>query len=145
MDFKKNREDNMNTITETTSAGHKIHYKIHDGTAYHKETSHIVVKIIDEARLSNRTIRLRFYFGDTNTGRDWEETYDTTGYIGRSTGRIKIPLLIKNIRSTGGPAILDHCIVKIEKKVGTKYVTVYSHLKYHKDKTYLKTYLINNP
>ena len=48
-------------------------------------------------------------------------------YLSRSTGTSKIPLIIHNIRSAGGGAILDDCIVKItiDKK------TVYQHPKYH--------------
>lgn len=113
-----------------------MNYKIVNDTAYHNETPDKVVEIIEEARLSVRTIRLRFCFGDPETGRDWEEIYDTTGYIGRSTGSIKIPLLIKKITSTGGGGLLDHCIVKIERKVDKKYVMVYTHPKYHKDPGY---------
>ena len=51
------------------------------------------------------------------------------GYIGRSTGSQKIPLLIYNTRSMGGDHILDHCIVKIATAVG-KHV-LYQHPKYH--------------
>ena len=35
------------------------------------------------------------------------------GYIGCSTGDIKIPLLVNNVRSRGGPGLLDNCIVGI--------------------------------
>lgn len=113
-----------------------MNYKIVNDTTYHKETPDKVVEIIEEARLSVRTIRLRFCFGDPETGRDWKEIYDTTGYIGRSTGSIKIPLLIKKTTSSGGGGLLDHCIVKIEKRVGRKYVMVWTHPKYHKDPGY---------
>ena len=65
-----------------------------------------------EASRQNRT-RLRVFYGDTDTGRDWLEENDVCGTIGRSTGLIKIPLFIKNSRSSGGGALLDHCIVKI--------------------------------
>lgn len=44
---------------------------------------------------------------------DWNEQFDVTGYVGRSTGPIKVPLLIHNRRSLGGPAILDHCIIGV--------------------------------
>ena len=52
-------------------------------------------------------------YGDTETGQSWRETFDIRGSIGRSTGSIKIPLLIKTSRSLGGGAVLDHCLVKI--------------------------------
>lgn len=120
-------------VTELLPNGNKIKYKIKNGTAYHFDTPDVIVNIIEEARQSNRSIRLRFCFGDVETGRDWEEVNDTTGYIGRSTGSIKIPLLIKKVTSFGGGGLLDHCIVRIEKKVGGgKYIEVYRHPKYHK-------------
>jgi len=123
-------------VVETLPNGNKIHYQVVDGTAYHKATPKGVINILEEARLSNRAIQLRFCFGDVETGRDWEEIHDTTGYIGRSTGSIKIPLLIKTPRSTGGGGLLDHCIVKIERRYGKKCVQVYTHPKYHKDPGY---------
>lgn len=120
-------------VEETFSNGNVIKYQIKNGTAYHASTPQEIVTILEEARQSSRNVRLSFCFGDTDTGRDWEEVYDTTGYIGRSTGIIKIPLLIETSRSTGGPGLLDHCIVRIERKVGHgKYYEVYRHPKYHK-------------
>lgn len=89
-----------------------IEYKIINGTAYHKETSDEVVRVLESAR--NNHTRIKLYYGDVETGRDWNELYDTTGTIGRSTGSIKIPLLIRTERSLGGGGILDHCIVKIK-------------------------------
>lgn len=88
-------------------------YRIVNGTAYHKETSDKVVDILEKARKYGW--RIRIFLGDTATGCDWMETNDTIGYISRSTGDTKVPLLIKNARSTGGTAVLDHCIVKITK------------------------------
>lgn len=119
----------MNTITDHNS----ITYQVINGTAYHVETPDVIIKILEDARQSNRHIRLRFCYGDTETGRDWGETCDTAGYIGRSTGSIKIPLLIRKVTSYGGGGLLDHCIVRIEKKVnGGSYREVYRHPKYHK-------------
>jgi len=64
-------------------------------------------------------IRIRIHLGDAETGRIWLEKHDVIGYIGRSTGSQKIPLLIHNRRSIGGSAILDHCILGIQ-EVTTK-------------------------
>lgn len=58
--------------------------------------------------------RVRIWYGDTETGRSWNEEYEVTGTIGRSTGKIAIPLLIKNSRSYGGGALLDDCIIRID-------------------------------
>ena len=101
--------------------------KVINGTTFHDETPIAVCNILNDAISSRRSKRIRIFFGDRETGKDWNEFYDTIGYVGRSTGLIKIPLMIHNTRSTGGGAILDHCIVKItvDKK------TVYQHPKYH--------------
>lgn len=94
-------------------------YKMVNGTFYHDETSYEVIRILENARdpkriyhLKHVPYRLKISFGDTKTGKAWGDV--ETGYIGRSTGTIKIPLIINNQKSTGGPALLDHCIVKIE-------------------------------
>ena len=94
---------------------------------YHDQTPMQVINILDWANHNRFDIRLRIFCGDANTGKDWLKEYDTQGYICRSTGRIKIPLLVNNSRSYGGPALLDHCIVKIthDKKV------LYQHPNYH--------------
>ena len=101
--------------------------KVINGTTFHTETPIAVCNILNDAISSRLSKRIRIFFGDKETGKDWNEFYDTIGYVGRSTGLIKIPLMIHNTRSTGGGAILDHCIVKItvDKK------TVYQHPKYH--------------
>lgn len=114
--------------------GNIIKYKVVNGTAYHEETPDAVIEVIEEALHSNRAICLRFCFGDTETGKDWCEENYTIGYIGRSTGEIKVPLLLKSTKSSGGDALLDHCVVKIDKKEPSKlYQEVYRHPKYHDD------------
>lgn len=124
----------MEKISQSLPNGNTINYKIINGTAYHEETPDKIVNIIENARISNRSIRLRFCYGDTETGRDWGDTIDQCGYIGRSTGSIKVPLIIKKINSFGGGAILDNCIIKVEQKHhGDKvYTEVYKHSNYHK-------------
>lgn len=82
-----------------------------NGTTYHSNTPRKVIGILERARANGD--RIRVHYGDTGTGQDWGDVYDVTGTIGRSTGPIKIPLMIANSRSTGGPGILDHCIVRI--------------------------------
>jgi len=72
--------------------------------------------------------RVRLWYGDQDTGRAWMEEYDVLGRIGRSTGQHKVPLLIYSSRSTGGPAILDSCIVRIDRTDG---VTLYKHPQFH--------------
>lgn len=89
-----------------------VKYQVVNGTAYHAETPQAVIDILERARANNW--RLTFDFGDTKTGESWHEENDISGYIGRSTGTIKIPLLIHNVRSYGGGGLLDHCIVAIK-------------------------------
>ena len=101
--------------------------KVINGTTFHAETPIEVCNILNDVITSRRSKRIRIFLGDKETGKDWNEFFDNIGYVVRSTGLSKIPLMIHNIRSTGGSAILDDCIVKItiDKK------TVYQHPKYH--------------
>ena len=115
-------------ITIDHKNGHKTTYKLHEsGTAYHIETPESVCEALENARVSGR--RLKLYFGDAKTGEDWCEELDTTGTIGRSTGSVKIPILLANSRYGGG-AVLDHCIIKI-KQAGR---VLYQHPNYQQPK-----------
>lgn len=86
-------------------------YKVVNGTSYHKETPDKVVDILERAR-QNKT-RIRVFYGSVEFGSDWLEENDTIGTVERSTGTIKVPLLVRNSRGIGGGSILDNCIVKI--------------------------------
>lgn len=87
------------------------HYKVYNGTWYCLDTPDGVIYILDGAMKNHK--RIRVFYGYTETGRDWMEIYDTIGYVSRSCGNIKIPLLIKNSRSISGTGILDDSIVNI--------------------------------
>lgn len=78
---------------------------------FHPETNDAVKAILNT--LYQTKVRCRIFYGDVETGKAWPEEYDTTGRIGRSTGSVKVPLLVNNARSIGGCAILDHCILAI--------------------------------
>lgn len=84
-----------------------------NGTTYNDETPRAVVNALERAQ--RERFRVRVWYGNTDTGRAWAEEHDVTGYIGRSTGRVKIPLIVHNTRSMGGPGLLDHCIVRIDR------------------------------
>jgi len=73
----------------------------------------------------NNQCRVRVWYGDIDTGVSWLDEYDVVGTIGRSTGQQKIPLLIKNSRSSGGGGILCHCIIRID--VISSKCTIYEH------------------
>ena len=101
-------------------------YRVVNGTSYRKETPIEVVQILESSRQTGR--QLRIHYGDVETGRDWMDEHAVTGHIGRSTGEVKIPLMIANKRSTGGGGILDACIVRIRATGNTE---LYRHPKYH--------------
>ena len=123
----------METVTMKGGNNNIITYEREnaDATAYHKDTPMEVRRILENALRSRnfrtKSIRLRLWYGDTTTGRDWHEENDVSGYIGKSGGDIQVPLLIHNSRSIGGGAILDHCIVKIQEG----HNVLYQHPKYY--------------
>ena len=79
-----------------------------NGLWFNENTSEEVAQII--ARNYHKG-RLRFWYG--KEGKAWAEEYDTCGYIGRSCGTCKIPLLIPRSTSIGGGALMTDSIVKI--------------------------------
>ena len=101
-------------------------YTVVNGTSYDSRTPIEVINVLENARKNDTRIILDY--GHTETGASWGETFDITGYIGRSTGSIKIPILISNSRSNGGGAILDYCIVGIKTSKGKK--PLYTHPTY---------------
>ncbi len=90
---------------------------------FNNETSDKIKECIEYCY--NSKLRIRIWYGDTKTGVSWLDEYDTMGTIGRSTGQQKIPLLIKNSRSSGGGGILCHCIIRID--VISSKRTIYEH------------------
>lgn len=90
---------------------------------FNNETSDGVKQCLEHCYYSK--LRIRIWYGDTKTGLSWMEEHDVTGTIGRSTGRQKIPLLIKNSRSLSGGGILCHCIIRID--VISSKRTIYEH------------------
>lgn len=80
-------------------------------TWFDPETPFEVRRILERYRKSEEPIRI--FYGDTETGRDWLEENEVFGRIGRSSGIFKVPLMIEPGES-GGPAMLDHCIVRIQ-------------------------------
>ena len=85
----------------------------YNGYWFNPETNVEVMKVISGLNCYNRRQRVRIFLGDIKTGKAWNEENDVTGYIGRSTGSKKIPLLVHNQNSLGGGGILTHCIVAI--------------------------------
>jgi len=109
----------MKIIEEKHANRVNQYHQLDNGHCYNVKTPVGVVEILE--KYSNGSTRIRVFYGDQETGRCWMEENDTMGTIGRSTGRIKIPLLIKTRRSFGGGAILDSAIVKITASGHTLY------------------------
>lgn len=100
-----------------------------NGTWYHDETPVEVAHVLEHCRLNK--IRIKFRYGYTtgeDIGQDWGDSMDQCGYVSRSGGQLKVPLVIYNSRTIGGPHILDHKIVKIQESRGGK--VLYQHLMY---------------
>lgn len=102
-------------------------YKHINGTSFDERTPDEVIRVLESAR-QNRT-RLHISLGDTASGRDWLEEFETHGYVGRSMGPVKVPLLVANTRSLGGGSILAHCIVRVRESAGGR--VLYQHPDYH--------------
>lgn len=79
-------------------------------TWFNPNTPAKVRKVLEDCRKDERLIRV--FYGDTDTGRSWLEENDVIGTVGRSTGIMKVPLLVPE-GECGGGSLLDHCIVKI--------------------------------
>ncbi len=99
------------TLTHSHESGSQTYRRTADGTCYRDKTPQAVVDILERSRKTGS--RLRLFLGDPETGRDWMEENDIEGRVGRSTGELKVPLLLARASSTGGGAISDRCIVRI--------------------------------
>lgn len=82
-----------------------------------------VQQALESAYRSQRRVRIWYGFTESHiltgaerdsVGRSWGDDFDVTGRIGRSTGRVKVPLLVNNKRSLGGGAILVNSIIRID-------------------------------
>lgn len=67
-------------------------------------------RVLENCRKCRRKVRL--ILGDTDTGDSWLDEHDVVGHIGRSTGQLKVPLLIEP-GDDGGPAILTASLLAI--------------------------------
>lgn len=67
-------------------------------------------RILERCRSDDAKVRL--ILGSTVTGEAWLDQHDVVGRIGRSTGILKVPLLIEP-GADGGSAILTACLLAI--------------------------------
>lgn len=79
-------------------------------TYFDPGTDDRVKMVLEQCRCSRDKIRL--ILGNTETGMTWFDEHAVVGSIGRSTGKMKVPLLIEDGDNAGG-AILCACILAI--------------------------------
>jgi hypothetical protein len=103
-------------------------YQVIGGTSYNIETPFKVALILEMARINKR--RIHISIGDKITGKDWNNKHDVNGYITRSCGTVKIPLIIAKKGSMLGSPIFDDKIVKIA-STGKHGKVLYQHENYH--------------
>lgn len=87
-------------------------YTEHNGLYFIEGTAEGVKRVLSNAY--QLKTRIRIHLGDVKNGRVWLEEYDVIGRIGRSTGKIKVPLMLARSNSHGGGAILTDCILAIQ-------------------------------
>ena len=111
-----------NAIPEKGTIDQYLHYQslvdqarkngaLGDRTWFDPGTPAKVQNILEQYRRTGRRIRL--FYGDHATGRDWLEESDVIGTVGRSSGPLKSPILLSRRDSSGGCAILTSCIVRM--------------------------------
>jgi hypothetical protein len=93
---------------------------------FHHDTTDDIRRIICDLEGSGRRVRL--FYGDTFTGRCWNDEWHTIGRISRSTGRLQIPLLVERRSSFGGMGLIDSSIIAIQTAPG---VFLYEHALFH--------------
>lgn len=97
-----------------------------NGTWYHDETPVEVANTLEHCRLNK--VRIKFRYGDITgpeAGQDEGDAMDMCGYVSRSCGTMKVPIVLYNKRSDGGAHILDHRVIKIQTSNGGK--VLYQH------------------
>lgn len=111
-------------------------YQVVNGFFFDKRTPR---GVIDSLLETKGLIRIHYGYTEADSkdgqtaqgwpvGQDWLEENDVTGKLGRSTGPIHVPLIVP-AGTDGGPAILDHCIVRI-RTLGKNPREIYRHPKY---------------
>jgi hypothetical protein len=96
-------------VTYEYVAGKPVRYtRDATGLFFHADTPADVRRIIRQHVHSGK--RLRLFYGDPTTGRDWLSEFETFGTIGASTGSLRVPLLIDRSQSYGAPISGDNVL-----------------------------------
>jgi len=103
-----------------------------NGTTYDDRTDKMVIDILEHVRRNKIWVILHYGFTHhegKSTGKDWNEENDVTGTINRSSGRVKVPLIICRDNSSVASPISTDCIVRIRTVIAG--VELYKHPAYH--------------
>ena len=112
------------TEIHTERNGKPVVYKqVSSGTCFRKDTPEKVMVVLERLRAAGTECRI--FYGNTVTGQSWLDENDMVGRIGRSTGTIKIPLIVP-LGDDGGPGLLESSIIRID----TRKKTLYRHPKF---------------
>ncbi len=101
----------QNTTGAAPILGTQRQLRKHGDFFFPEETDINVMDTLNKLYQSKERVHL--CYGDTATGRDWKEIFGVTGYIGKTTGEVPIPILVYNKRCYGGCSILTDRVVKI--------------------------------
>jgi len=99
-----------------------------NGTTYPDGTPEKLVRVLEASR-QNGT-RLRIHYGNPDDGVDWLEERMGEGRIGRSCGRFRVPILLHNVRSVAGPALLTENVLRVTTRIGRYRRCLYQHPNY---------------
>jgi hypothetical protein len=95
-----------------------------NGTTY-ADAPPEVIAILERCRADGTRIRVAYGTADCQDTGEW---WGTVGYVSRSMGPMKIPLLVFNKRAIGGHAITTGRVVRIETTKGRR--LLYQHPAY---------------
>lgn len=123
-----NNLSNRNADTFKTIESHGKKYTVTlSGTYYPADTDIAAISAMEYARLSDHRVRVfigytEAYRGQGGTegkpGEVWPQEYDVTGYIGRTTGQVKSPILLHSKASSGGGIISADCLLGLRLTTG---------------------------
>ncbi len=96
---------------------------------FDRNTDEDVAIVLNRLYRSKR--RVKIYYGDKESGRNWNEVFDVFGYVGRTWGTKKAPILVYSKRSYGGGLISTGSILAIrESSINGSFL--YEHSKFVK-------------
>ena len=82
-------------------------YKVVDGTSYLNDAPDGLVQVLEKARKNHTRICLSYGSDEIRSG-----------YVARTCGDIKVPILLHNSRSLGGDCIIETLITEVRTSYG---------------------------